>query len=546
MNKNRTLLLLGLFLAMFFGALDQTVTSTAMPTIIAQLGGFQLMAWLATAYMLSSTIVVPIAGKLADQFGRKPVYLFGLGVFMTASALCGLAGSMEQLILYRALQGIGGGVMMPMAMIIIGDIFTGEERAKFQGVFGGIFGLSSIIGPQVGGWFVDHLAWQWVFYINLPFGLLAALFIALGLRGEKFRGEARIDYSGIITFTIAMVSLLLALTFGGTDYPWLSWQIAGLFASFALFLILFLRAEKTAEEPILPLSLFRNRSYVLLNLIGFLMTMGMFGAIMFMPLFMQGVIGVSASGAGTAMTPMMLSMVVASTLGGRALLRLGVKPQILGGLSVLTAGLLLVTTLGLGATRWTASLYLVIIGFGLGLVMPVLTIALQEIFPRHLLGAVTASGQFFRSIGGTFGVALFGTVMNQVSGQSLRQELLPLLNGAPAAARPAVEPIRSLLETNPQSLYAMLLQGDVMARMPETFRSLIEPVIKSSLAVSIHAVFWTAALATFLSFLVTLFLPAIRVSRRAVAGRGRSTGGEREQERERQEGIEPALEKGSR
>ncbi|MBM7865561.1 DHA2 family efflux MFS transporter permease subunit [Heliobacterium gestii] len=541
MNKNRTLLLIGLFLAMFFGALDQTVTSTAMPTIIAQLGGFPLMAWLATAYMLSSTIVVPIAGKLADQFGRKPVYLFGLGLFMAASALCGLAGSMERLILYRALQGIGGGVMMPMSLIIIGDIFTGEERAKFQGVFGGIFGLSSIIGPQIGGWFVDHLAWQWVFYINLPFGLLAALFIALGLRDERIRGKAPIDYNGIATFTIAMVSLLLALSLGGTEYPWLSWQIAGLFAGFAVFLLLFLRAEKRAEEPLLSLSLFRNRSYVLLNLIGFFMTMGMFGAIMFMPLFMQGVVGVTASGAGTTMTPMMLSMIVASTLGGRALLRLGVKPQVLGGLLIMMAGLLLVTTLGVGATRWTASLYLVIIGFGLGLVMPVLTIALQEIFPRHLLGAVTASGQFFRSIGGTFGVALFGAVMNQVSGQSLRQDLLPLLAQAPAVTRPVVEPIRSLLETNPQSLYSMLLQGDVMARIPESFRVLIEPVIKSSLAASIHAVFWTAAGATVLSFLTTLFLPTIRISQ-AATGKGRDIAGEAE----RQASAEPALEKGPR
>ncbi|MTV49755.1 DHA2 family efflux MFS transporter permease subunit [Heliobacillus mobilis] len=511
MQKNRKILLTGLFLAMFFGALDQTVTSTAMPTIIAQLGGFQLMAWLATSYMLSSTIVVPIAGKLADLYGRKPIYLTGLGIFMLSSALCGLAGTMEQLILYRALQGIGGGIMMPMAMIIIGDIFTGEERAKFQGVFGGIFGLSSIIGPQIGGWFVDHLAWQWVFYINLPFGLLASLFIWLGLRHEAVKGQARIDYTGIVTFTISMVSLLLALSFGGTKYPWFSWKIISLLGIFALFLAFFLRAEKRAEEPILPLSLFSNRAYVTLNLIGFLMSMGMFGAIMFMPLFMQGVIGVSASQAGTSMTPMMLSMVLSSTVGGFSLRRFGVKPQILVGLLILTAGSILVTTLGLHTTRWNASFVLSIIGFGLGLVMPVLTIALQEIFPRTMLGVVTSSGQLFRSIGGTFGVALFGAVMNYYSGNLLRQDLLPLLDQAPAAL---VEPIRALLNSNPQSLFSMLLQSDAMARLPAAFRSAIEPVIKSSLALSIHKVFWVSASATAASIFIALTLPTIRIRQR--------------------------------
>ncbi|HWI49572.1 MAG TPA: MFS transporter, partial [Rummeliibacillus sp.] len=236
-TKHRGLLIVGLLVAMLFAALDNTIVGTAMPRIVGELGGLGVMTWLTTAYMLTSTTVVPVTGKLADLIGRKSVYVTGIIIFLIGSALCGMAQSMTQLIIFRGIQGLGGGVMMPMAMIIIGDIFTGAQRAKWQGVFGAIFGLSSVIGPQIGGWIVDAANWRWVFYINMPVGILAAILISLGLKNKKLEGPIKIDFAGIFTMIVGVVSLLLALTFGGKDYPWGSWQIVSLFVISAVFLI---------------------------------------------------------------------------------------------------------------------------------------------------------------------------------------------------------------------------------------------------------------------------------------------------------------------
>ena len=246
---------------------------------------------------------------------------------MIGSALCGAAQTMDQLIWFRALQGIGGGVMMPMAMIIIGDLFTGSQRAKWQGIFGAIFGLSSILGPQIGGWIVDAVNWRWVFYINLPTGIVATVFIAMGLNKHVTKKAVKIDIGGVVTMTIGVVSLLLALTFGGKEYAWGPWQILGLFATSAVFLTLFGIIESKVEEPIIPLRLFKNRAFTTINAVGFLMSVGMFGSIMFVPLFMQGIIGISPSQSGTIMTPMMVTMMVASILGGQLVRKIGVRVQ---------------------------------------------------------------------------------------------------------------------------------------------------------------------------------------------------------------------------
>lgn len=260
-QKNRGLLITGLLVAMLFASLDNTIVGTAMPRIVGELGGLGIMTWLTTAYMLSSTTVVPIAGKMADLIGRKTVYVTGLIIFMLGSALCGMAQSMTQLIFFRAVQGIGGGVMMPMAMIIIGDIFTGEQRAKWQGVFGAVFGLSSIIGPQVGGWIVDASNWRWFFYINMPVGVLATILIAIALKNRQQTGPVTFDIWGMFTMVGGVVSLLLALTFGGKNYPWLSWQILSLFALSAAFITGFIWIEGRTKEPILPLRLFQNEPF---------------------------------------------------------------------------------------------------------------------------------------------------------------------------------------------------------------------------------------------------------------------------------------------
>lgn len=333
--RHRPLLITGLIIAMLFAALDGTIVGTAMPRIVGELGGLGVMTWLTTAYMLTSTAVVPIAGKLADVLGRRIVYVSGLIIFMAGSALCGMANDMTQLIIYRGIQGIGGGIMMPMAMIVVGDVFTGKERAKWQGVFGGLYGLASVLGPQIGGFIVDHLNWRWVFYINLPVGILATVLIAMGLSKYKAEGPVKFDVAGMATLTAGVVSLLLGLTFGGDQYAWGSWQIISLFAAAVIFFALFVWAEKRAEEPIIPLWLFRNRTFTLLNGIGFFMSVGMFGAIMFVPFFMQGVVGVSATESGTIMTPMMITMIIGSVVGGRLVYRIGVKTQLIVGMAIM-------------------------------------------------------------------------------------------------------------------------------------------------------------------------------------------------------------------
>lgn len=509
----RGLLIAGLMIAMLFGALDQTIVGTAMPRIVGELGGLSLMAWLTTAYMLTSTVVVPIAGKLADLIGRRIVYVTGLLVFIAASALCGMSQNMSELILFRALQGIGGGIMMPMAMIIIGDIFTGKERAKWQGIFGGLFGLSSVIGPQVGGWLVDALNWRWVFYINLPVGLLATVLIALALPKHKTQGKVVFDIPGMAAMIVGVVSLLLALTFGGVDYPWGSWQIIGLFALAAVALTTFGIIESRAKEPILPLRLFKSRVFSTINGVGFLLSVGMFGAIMFVPLFMQGIVGISASASGTVMTPLMISMIVASVIGGRLVYKLGIRAQILTGMIIMAAGFVLLTTMGLNTTRLAASGIMVVLGVGMGLVMPLLTLALQESFPKSELGVVTSSSQFFRSIGGTFGMTVLGAVMNHQSSKLLSRDLVPVLGNLPDPTG-MIAQMTSKIDSDPQSLYSMLLSPEMQAQLPKSFVDLVSPILKHSMIVSLHDVFWIGFAFLVLGGLLTFAIGKVKLSER--------------------------------
>jgi EmrB/QacA subfamily drug resistance transporter len=511
-NGNRTLLLTGLIIAMFFSALDGTIVGTAMPRIVGDLGGLSMMTWLTTAYLLTSTTVVPIAGKLADLLGRRAVYVTGLIVFMGASALCGMADNMTELIIYRGIQGIGGGVMMPMAMIVIGDLFTGKERAKFQGVFGGIYGLASVIGPQIGGWIVDSLNWKWVFYINLPVGILATIFIAMGLQGRKHTGPINFDIAGMITMVVGVVSLLLALSFGGKDYDWDSWQILGLFALAVIGLVSFVIVETKAKEPILPMYLFKNRTFTFLNLIGFFMAIGMFGAITFVPFFMQGIVGVSASESGTIMTPMMISMIITSIIGGQLVYKVGIKPQIITGMLVMAGGFFLLTTLDIDTSKLVATSYMAIIGLGMGLVMPTLTLALQESFSKEELGVVTSSSQFFRSIGGTFGITILGAVMNSKSGTLLTDKLVPFLNTLPAQAGPMVSKFKDMIATNPEGLFQMLFSPEALKQLPAALSDKMVPILKTSLMDSLHSVFFVGLAFIVVGAVFTLFLKQIKLS----------------------------------
>lgn len=511
-NPKRTLLLTGLIIAMFFSALDGTIVGTAMPKIVGDLGGLSMMTWLTTAYLLTSTTVVPIAGKLADLLGRRVVYVSGLIIFMAASALCGMANNMTELIIFRGLQGIGGGIMMPMAMIVVGDLFTGKQRAKFQGVFGAIYGLASVIGPQIGGWIVDTLNWKWVFYINLPVGIVAVIFIARGLQGRKQTGPINFDIAGIFTMVVGVVSLLLALSFGGKDYAWDSWQILGLFALALIGIIGFIIAETKAKEPILPMYLFKNRTFTFLNLIGFFMSIGMFGAVTFVPFFMQGIVGVSASESGTIMTPMMVSMIITSIIGGQLVYKVGIKPQIITGMVIMAGGFLLLTTLDLDTSKLVATSYMAIIGLGMGLVMPILTLALQESFSKEELGVVTSSSQFFRSIGGTFGITVLGAVMNARSGTLLTDKLVPYLNSLPAQASSFADQFKGMIDKDPQGLLQSLFSPEAVKQIPAAFSSHIVPILKTSLMDSLHSVFYAGLAFIAIGAVLTLFVKPIKLS----------------------------------
>lgn len=510
-GNKRGLLIIGLLIAMLFAALDGTIVGTAMPTIIREMGGLELMAWLTTAYMLTSTTIVPIAGKLSDLLGRKLVYVLGIVIFIIGSALCGLAGNIEQLIIFRAIQGLGGGIMMPMAMIIIGDLFTGSQRAKWQGVFAAVFGLSSVLGPQVGGWIVDAWNWRWVFYINLPVGVLAAVLIAISLSGKKTEGPVKFDWAGIFTMVIGVVSLLLALSLGGSEFDWLSWQIIGMLVLSAIALTLFVRIEATTEDPILPVKLFKDKTFTMINGIGFFMSLGMFGAIMFVPLFMQWIVGISASESGTVMMPMMVSMMIFSVIGGQIVYKIGVRPQLAIGMIIVAISFFLLTTLDASTAKLTASFFMIVLGIGIGLVMPLLTLVLQETFPKSQLGVVTSSSTFFRQIGGTFGMTLLGAVMNLQSSSQLKERLVPLLGQLPEEAKQFADQTSATVASNPQAIYSTLLDPKILAQFPKELTDQMVPVVQATLIDSLHTVFWVGLVFILIGTALTLFLKNVKI-----------------------------------
>lgn len=513
-ESKRKILILGLVLGMFFSALDQTIVGTAMPRIIGDLGGLSILTWVTTAYMLTSTTIVPIAGKLADVFGRRIMYVGGLVIFMLGSALCGTSDSMTQLIIYRGIQGIGGGILMPLAMTVIGDIFPPDKRGKWQGLMGALFGLSSIVGPTIGGWIVDHANWHWVFFINLPVGILAAIVIYIGLSGEVIKkNKVVIDFPGAITLVIGVVSLLLGLSLGGKDYPWGSWQIISLFCIAAVFIIGFIFIEHRAEDPVLSLGLFKNRVFTVSNIIGFLMGLGMFGAIMFLPLFMQGVLGVSATNSGNAMIPMMIAMIVTSIIGGQLVSRVGFRPQLTVGMALMSIGFYLLSTMGLDTTRFVVSSYIVVLGLGMGLVMPTITIAVQSAFPPEQRGVATSSTQFFRSIGGTLGVTILGVVMNHRSIGLLQKEFFPAVEKIPGLTTGPIAGMFAKAHSDPQGLFNTLLSPRALELIPAQLQQVIIPPLKLAMTQSLHLVFLVAMSITIVGIFISLLIGNVRIEK---------------------------------
>ncbi|MDP9191690.1 MAG: MFS transporter [Acidobacteriota bacterium] len=405
--KRRRFVTAGVMTGMLLAALEATVVGTAMPTIVAALGGLAHYSWVFSAYLLTSTVTVPVWGKLSDLFGRRRLFQIGVAVFLVGSAACGFSQTMSQLIVARSVQGLGAGALVPLAMTIIGDIFTLQERAKMQGLFSSVWGLSSIFGPLVGGFITDQLSWRWVFLINLPVGIAAAVIIGVALVEPPRHAAPSIDYLGATVLTVAVTILLLVLGAENLASPLNLVLITLVIGSFFWFIGI----EKRAKDPVVPLALFRNRVVAVAVGVGFLAGIAMFAAITFVPLMAQGVFGATATQAGSFLTPLMLSWVLVSIVGGRLLIRFGARVLVLFGLALMLGGFVALATFTRATPRSVMMVELVCIGSGLGLVMLTLLIASQHSVPREQLGITTSLNQFSRSIGGAIGVAILGALL---------------------------------------------------------------------------------------------------------------------------------------
>ncbi|MEV6482628.1 MDR family MFS transporter [Streptomyces sp. NPDC051576] len=474
-------LLLGLLLA----ALDQTIVSTALPTIVSDLGGLEHLSWVVTAYLLASTAATPLWGKLGDQYGRKRLFQIAIVIFLIGSALCGMAQNMPQLIAFRALQGLGGGGLIVLSMAIVGDVVSPRERGRYQGLFGAVFGATSVLGPLLGGLFTEHLSWRWVFYINLPVGVVALAVIATALHIPRRSTHHVIDYLG--TFLIAAVAtcLVLVASLGGTTWGWGSPQIIGLAVLGAALIVAFVAVERRAAEPVLPLKLFRVRTFSLAAVISFIVGFAMFGAMTYLPTFLQVVQGISPTMSGVHMLPMVFGMLLSSTASGQIVSRTGRwKVFPIAGTGVTALGLLLLHQLDEHSSTGEMSAYFFVFGLGLGLVMQVLVLIVQNAVSYEDLGVATSGATFFRSIGASFGVAIFGTIF----ASRLGDKLTDALQGT--ALPPGVTP--DGLESDPRGI----------SQLPSGVR----PEALHAYASSITDVFLYAAPVALVGFVLAWFL----------------------------------------
>lgn len=492
-TKRRWFVTVGVMTGMFVGALEATIVGTAMPTVIASLGGLNYYSWVFSAYLVTSTVTVPVWGKLSDLYGRRLVYQIGIAVFLLGTLLSGFSGSMTQLIVFRAIQGLGAGALVPLGMTIIGDIFTVEERAKMQAYFSGVWGLSSVIGPFIGGFITDQISWRWVFFINLPVGAVAAAIIGFALKEPKRTAKPTIDYAGAGLLMVAVTLLMLALIEGGASVKTLfSLGNTLLIGGGIILLLIFFIVEKRASDPIIPFDLFRNRTVAVAVVAGFLAGVAMFGAISFIPLFAQGALGSTATEAGSLLTPLMLSWVSMSIVGGRLLLKVGYRNIALVGFTILSIGFVATAMFERETPRVWLYIDLILIGAGLGLTMLTLLIAVQQAVERSKLGVVTSLNQFSRAIGGAFGVAVMGAFLT--AGLATQLDLAAQNGNADLTVEQA-----RLFAENPNALVDPAAQAAVK---PETL-----VVLREAMAISIHRVFWIGAILSALALAVAFLLP---------------------------------------
>ncbi|CAN7358883.1 MDR family MFS transporter [Rossellomorea sp. LjRoot5] len=510
-HRKKVLIMIAIMSAMLFAALNQTIVGTALPKIISEIGGMDYYSWVFTIFMLTSSITAILVGKLSDMYGRKPFILLGIGVFMIGSFLNGLSASIIQLIIFRGIQGFGAGMIMSTAFTAVGDLFSPRERGKWQGLMSSVFGLASVFGPTLGGWIVDNADWHWVFWVFLPVGFIAFGMIYKMFPSQEQNRGLKVDYLGSIMLTLTIIPLLLAFTWGGNDYEWVSLQIIGLLTTSVVALILFIITEKRASNPVLPLQLFKNKIFTLSNIIGFILGAGMFGAIMYMPFFIQGVMGTSATKSGLVMMPMTLSMVFASTIGGQIITKTGkYKFLALIGLFVMSMGMILLSFMDTNTTNARALVNIIIVGTGLGLSFPVFTLTVQNAVQHKFLGVATAATQLFRQIGGTIGVAIMGTVMNS-SMTSKMTEKMSSVKDSPLLTDPETSGVMKQLQ-DPQNIMNGGKLKELQSTLPQEFQGIYASIlegVRESLSYALTNVFFIGAMILLVGFVLTFFMKEI-------------------------------------
>lgn len=528
-DKDRRTTLIALLIVFLLAALDMTILSTAMPRIVSELNGLELYAWVTTAYMLASTVLVPIYGKLGDLYGRKRILIIGISIFLLGSALCGISGEfgtlpllgdgMHQLIIFRAIKGIGGAALFTSAIGIIADLYPPLQRAKFMGLFGAVFGIASIVGPALGGFLTDFATvtlfgheiagWRWVFYANIPLGILSLFMIAFKTPKLNHGTRGKIDFAGAFLLLVVFIPFLLALTWGGSKYPWNSTILLSMFGLSLAALVIFIWVEARTPDAVMPLTLFRSKVFVITNLSGFVIGMAFLGVVMFMPLFMQVVLGVNATNSGFSMFPLMAGLMIGSIVSGRLVSKSGhYKPYMVGGAAILVLGVFLLSGINPDTTLADLSWRMVVIGLGLGPSQSLVNLIVQAAFPMSQIGVATSSTQFFRQIGNTVGVAVFGTLLTLNLTAELPKQV-PMLAQAAGSSFSLSQAQTSVM--NPGALRERV--ATAMVNMPasdiDRVVTTLETGLRLAFSNAITAMFSASLWIILLGFLITLFIPVI-------------------------------------